>query len=425
VTRPGIAGAAILLGLAFLTIVGTGRADAHNIGSTALIFEITDRHVEATVQLPIDALGLAMEQQLTTTTVRQPATLASIGRYVLRHVTAVSRDGAPWKVSFNSGQVQSIDGTEQLVLDLTLQAPNNPGPEIIVTYDAIVHRVLNHNILVTVNNGNDATGTGTGATVLGVLDFSTHTITVPLGNTQHVTTSFRAAIKLGVHHIGSGTDHLLFLAMLLLPAPLRARRRRWTQTNDTGGSCRRVIHVVTAFTLGHSITLALAATGHIHAPSRVVESLIAVSILVSAIHAIHPLLQHGEPWIAGGFGLVHGLAFATLLSNLALTRGSLLTNLLGFNIGIELTQLIVVALIIPSLFILNPTPAYHYVRIGLAGSGIVLAIGWLAERTNLITRNPLNHLTDLSTQHPFELAGTFAAIALITRTATTRTAPQT
>jgi hypothetical protein len=171
---------------------------------------------------------------------------------------------------------------------------------------------------------------------------------------------------------------------------------------------------VTAFAVGHSITLVLAALGYISVPTRVVESLIALSILVSGVHAIRPVVRGGEVWIATGFGLMHGLAFAALLAELDLGRGSLVTELLGFNLGIELTQLIVVALIMPSLILLSRTQLYPALRIGLAGLGIVLAAAWLAERTTLIPANPFEGISATLVAHPFLVAAALAGIAVAT-----------
>jgi hypothetical protein len=172
------------------------------------------------------------------------------------------------------------------------------------------------------------------------------------------------------------------------------------------------VHVVTAFAIGHSITLALAALGYISAPTRVVESMIALSILVSGIHAIRPLVPGDETWIAAGFGLMHGLAFAALLSGLDLGRGSLVVSLLGFNLGIELTQLIVVALLTPSLLILSRTRVYPAARVTVAAIGIVLAAAWLAERTTVISSNPFNAVSEQLTQHPLIIAAALAVAAV-------------
>ena len=109
---------------------------------------------------------------------------------------------------------------------------------------------------------------------------------------------------------------------------------------------------------------------------------------------------------AAGFGLMHCLAFAALLGDLG--RGSLLADLFGFNLGIELTQLIVVALLMPSLLVLSRTRLYPGVRITAAGLGVVLAAAWLAERTTLMPANPLAHITDALVEHPFTIAAAAA-----------------
>ncbi len=164
--------------------------------------------------------------------------------------------------------------------------------------------------------------------------------------------------RLGMRHIAEGTDHLLFLIALLLPAPLLAVRSRWAGAGSIRRSLVQIMRVVTAFTTGHSATLALGAWGLVSLPSRVVEVLIAFSILASAIHALRPVFPGREPAIAAGFGLVHGLAFATTLQNLGVGPWQRIASILGFNLGIETMQLIVVGAILPSLIILSRTPAY-------------------------------------------------------------------
>jgi len=130
--------------------------------------------------------------------------------------------------------------------------------------------------------------------------------------------AFPSMFRLGMRHIGEGTDHLLFLLTLLLPAPLLVVGSRWAGFAGRRRSVLQVLKVVTAFTAGHSITLALAALGLVRVPSRPIEILIAVSILVSAVHALRPLFPGREAGIAALFGLLHGLAFATTLQNLGL-----------------------------------------------------------------------------------------------------------
>ena len=192
---------------------------------------------------------------------------------------------------------------------------------------------------------------------------------------------FGAAYRLGVHHIAEGTDHLLFLLALLLPSPLLAVAGRWCRRATLPQSLRHMLGIVTAFTLGHSLTLALAGFGIVHPPGGVVEVLIAVSILVSAVHAIRPLVAGREAWIAASFGLVHGLAFASSLSELGLTGWYRLISLLGFNLGIEAMQLAVVAVTLPAMILLSRTLIYPAFRVGGALVAIAAASAWIVERT--------------------------------------------
>lgn len=223
---------------------------------------------------------------------------------------------------------------------------------------------------------------------------------------------FAPAVGAGIEHVGAGADHLLFLLMLLIPAPLVAAGGRWERGPSARRSVIRVVHVVTAFAVGHSITLALAGTGVVELPSRPVETIIALSIGVSAVHAIRPVVPRGEVLIAVGFGLVHGLAFASLIGDLGLGRGSLVTTLLGFNLGIELVQLLVVALTIPSLIALARTRIYAWLRVGTALVALVWSVSWVLERSTLSSADPFAGMQTWLVQRPLVVAATVALLAL-------------
>jgi HupE / UreJ protein len=387
-------------------VLAPSTASAHPLSTTAVLLDISPHQVTGQLQLPIDRLAIALNQPLTPITVAAPATTEQLRSYVAAHVSATSSsDGTQWAASVTGGRVEIIDGVAHLVFDLALRPPNGAVTDFRLHYDAIVARLLSHRVLVS----SRPAGNGSYTTV-GVIDWESQSLAVPAGGSDPEQ-GFVAALGLGVKHIGEGADHLLFLVMLLLPAPLLARRGRWVRTDNLRRNCIRVVHVVTAFAVGHSITLALAAFGFVSLPSRIVESLIALSILVSAVHAIRPFARGGEVWIATGFGLMHGLAFATLLGQLDLSRSSLVTALLGFNLGIELTQLLVVALVMPSLIVLSRTRFSPAIRVTLASAGIVLAAAWLAERTTLIAANPLDSISETLVAHPFLVAAALACVA--------------
>ncbi len=223
---------------------------------------------------------------------------------------------------------------------------------------------------------------------------------------------FASIFRLGMRHIAEGTDHLLFLIALLLPAPLLARGPRWARFASVRHSLLQILRVVTAFTIGHSITLALAALGVIRVPIRPIEVLIAVSIFVSATNAVRPLFPGGEAGIAAFFGLVHGLAFAASLGELGFGRWERVASILGFNLGIETMQLIVVAAIMPSLVLLSRTRAYSVLRIGGALFAGVASVGWIAERL-LYLHNPVAVVVNSVVHYAVWIVGEVFLISLV------------
>lgn len=215
---------------------------------------------------------------------------------------------------------------------------------------------------------------------------------------------FASLFRLGMRHIAEGTDHLLFLLALLLPAPLVVARSRWAGFTGVRRCLLRILRIVTAFTIGHSITLALAAWGLVHVPSRPIEVLIAISILVSAIHALRPLFPGREAGIAAFFGLIHGLAFAATLSQLGLGRWERAAGILAFNLGIETMQVTVVAVTLPSLILMSRTRAYPLLRISGAIFAGAASVGWIAERW-LGVHNSAGVVVDIAAHHAVWIAG--------------------
>jgi hypothetical protein len=197
------------------------------------------------------------------------------------------------------------------------------------------------------------------------------------GNWWH---GFGSVFNLGMRHIAEGTDHLLFLLVLLFPAPLLVRNAKWVGYSKLRPCLLQIGKIVTAFTVGHSVTLAAGAMDIVHVPSRPIEVLIAVSILASAAHALRPLFPGREAVIAGCFGLVHGLAFATTLAGLGLGRWDRVASIFGFNLGIEAMQLVVVAVALPSLILLSRTRLYSSIRTAGALFAGAIAITWIAQR---------------------------------------------
>jgi hydrogenase/urease accessory protein HupE len=188
-------------------------------------------------------------------------------------------------------------------------------------------------------------------------------VTIDVGATRSVSSG--GFFRLGVEHILTGYDHLLFLAALLLP----------------GGRLVALLKIVTAFTVAHSITLALAVLGVATLPDRLVECAIALSIVWVALENV--LVPHAPSrrWIVSFlFGLVHGFGFASTLTALDLPPRNLALALLGFNVGVEAGQALVVALLLPLLIWMRNWPWEP--RVVRAASLAVAAVGlaWFVER---------------------------------------------
>ena len=185
----------------------------------------------------------------------------------------------------------------------------------------------------------------------------------------------------GIWHIWIGYDHILFLLSLLLPAVLIRQADKWEPAPRLGGAFKEVLKVVTAFTLAHSITLSLAAMHFISLPSRLVESVIAASVIAAALNNLRGTIDKRRWVMAFVFGLIHGFGFASVLADLGLPQGALVLALVGFNGGVEVGQLVIVAVFLPLAFWLRATTFY---RVGVlkVGSIIValLASWWLAQR---------------------------------------------
>lgn len=177
----------------------------------------------------------------------------------------------------------------------------------------------------------------------------------------------RHYIELGVHHILTGYDHLVFLAGLILAARNR----------------RELLIALTAFTAAHSVSLALVVVGSVHAPASIVEPLIAASIAWVGLESLI-FGRRGAHWIVVfGFGLIHGFGFAGALIELGLgtSPAAIATALLSFNVGVEAGQLAVAGMLLPLVSLLRSRPQWH-TRLAPACALLITAAGtyWLIER---------------------------------------------
>lgn len=374
---------------------------AHPMPNSVVLLNIHADRIEAEVQIPLNELQAAFGHAVNDSSAGLIARLGpQLRAYLIQHIRPESPDGHPWAVLVTALSVQQtqnpINGVyRELMAQVRLvPARGEDVRRLIFRYDAVLHQVVTHKILVAVRQdwarGQVAAEQPAQVGVIELDIVSNRIGPLPISlETGSAWVGFQAMIRLGMRHIAEGTDHLLFLLVLLLPAPLLVHGRRWGRFGGVRYSLVHLLQIVTAFTIGHSITLLAGSLGWVRLPAQPVEILIAVSILVSAFHAFRPLFPGREGWVAAGFGLVHGLAFAGTLVNLRLDTGPMALSILGFNLGIELMQVAVIALTIPWLILLSHTSVYPAIRQTGALLATVAAIAWVVER---ITNKP-NFLT--------------------------------
>jgi hypothetical protein len=175
-------------------------------------------------------------------------------------------------------------------------------------------------------------------------------------------------VRLGVEHIITGYDHLLFLVGLLLP----------------GGGFGALAKIVTAFTAAHSVTLSLAVLDVVVLPDRLVEAVIALSIAAVAAENLVRRATVGRRWIVSlCFGLVHGFGFSSALRELGLPAQGLVASLLGFNVGVELGQGLVVAVLLPLMIVLRQTGQEPRLVWGSSMAILLVGLVLFVERTFL------------------------------------------
>lgn len=365
---------------------------AHQTPSTIVLLDVNPKTVSVELQLPLGELELAFGHEIT----KDPDHLIEkfgpqLKEYLLAHIHPMTAKDLPWQVEVNDMRLgkaeQTLSGPyQEIIVRLILTPPNGASTrKFIFDYDVIMHQLVTHSALVSIRSDWELGKRNEEPVEAGVIRVDTKTtliypLEINLEKGGSWWTGFKGMFSLGMEHIKEGTDHLLFLVVLLLPAPLLVNRKKWGNFGGTKYSIMRLLKIVTAFTIGHSITLLIGALGWVNLPSQPVEILIALSILISAVHSIYPIFPNKEMYVAAGFGLVHGLAFATIISVLNLDSGTMALSILGFNLGIEIMQLFIVILIIPWLILLSRTPVYKAVRIIWAILAGIASLAWISER---------------------------------------------
>lgn len=381
------------LGPFLLLIIGAilfdhPQLNAHPMPNSLLQLKVGEKQIHAQLQIPLNELkaawGLNEEGD--------PAKFMQQHQHRLRaylqaHIQAKTLKGDAWNIwigDFKLSKTENpINGLYYEIQGVATMDPPK-GEDLhhfMLHYDVVIHQVVTHTILVSAASTwtNRENAQQVGLVQLDIPSGKIFPLEVKL-DVENGWSGFSKMFSLGMEHIAAGTDHLLFLLALLLPAPLVSSGRRWGKYGGFMYSLGRLFKLTLAFTIGHSLTLLIGAMHWISVPAQPIELLISISILVSATHAFRPVFGGKELWIALGFGLIHGLAFAETLSNLELDLPQLILSLLGFNLGIEAMQICVIVLCLPALILISQCAINGKFRCVFAAMVAIAALAWLVER---------------------------------------------
>ena len=370
-----------LFTLTILFTVFATCSQAHQVLTSQVFFDFRDTEVMVEMQIPLDQLSIAAPDLTALDHISlSDENRSAITAYLTQHTSLQTDTQQPLAMEVTELQQQNIDDQPFLIASLSFATTAKQDHEWVLRDDIILHQVASHKIYVSIRSDFNNAVFPNQPKLLGVLRYKHKELTI--NRTEGgLWQGFQAILLIGMHHIAEGNDHLLFLLCLLLPAPLLLRGARWSSPAPVKTSLKSILQIVTAFTLGHSITLALATLNVVQIPSRPVEILVAASILISALHAIKPIFGPHGMMIAAGFGLIHGLAFASEMAGRGFAGLELTLSLLGFNIGIEIMQLLIVTAIMPWLFMLSRSHWYSTARIGCAGISILISLAWIVQRS--------------------------------------------
>jgi hypothetical protein len=366
----------------FSWLPATVSAEPHAQGQSYILFDIYESRIAAQYQATIPdlnrALGLSLPEDGTATVADIEAVLEIIKRYYNERVTFIV-EGDSIGVAYGNVDLLNTGFAQFVALDFTFEGIDAVPDKITIEYNALFEVDPKHKALLAImHSWRDGVINGEQVALIFEPDDRTQTLDV---SDPSVWKGFLAIVKLGTEHIWGGIDHLLFLLALILPAVVRRRNGKWVPVDGFKPAFVYVIKIVTIFTLAHSVTLSLAALGLITLPSRLVESIIAASILAAALDILFPVFGRRIWVVVFGFGLFHGFGFAGALVQMGVTREFAGLSLFGFNVGVEVGQVVVIALAFPLLFLIRNSTVYpRWVLQGGAVALSAIALLWLVER---------------------------------------------
>ncbi|MBU1802659.1 MAG: HupE/UreJ family protein [Actinobacteria bacterium] len=413
-TRPHRWIITILTVFAAAGLLGVAASPATAHEPTATLVSVTGdaSGITLDVRVPLDRYDFAYGTDLAEDPEAGVAAASSDLDARLQNTVEVSAGGIAWDLEVGVLETTEVNDVANLAVEITATPPPvaATGP-VELRWTLITDTVYSHKVYVVRARDAEAviaSPTVEAADILGLITTQQPKLLID-GEVASARATFATLVGVGFDHFREGPDHLVFLALVALGV---ARRRQGWRT-----SAKRLALLTTTFTAGHSLSLAAATMGWVDLPGVLIETAIAVTIMAAAVHAVSPTLTpRAEFIVTGAFGLVHGCGFAGTLADLALSGPDAVVPLLGFNVGLEIAQLLALALVaVPILVLGRSTPA----TVTMASAAGIVALGWISERA-LGWADPFAGAVTLVAGTPERLALVLAAAAaLVTLTRTT------
>ncbi|MFA1711494.1 HupE/UreJ family protein [Peribacillus frigoritolerans] len=327
-------------------------AYAHSNNSEGFsVIEVNEKNLDYELKLDLTELGHSINKE---TDAKQLIDSKTVQQYINSHISLYA-DGVKVVGSVKKTDVETIKDRPFAVINLVYKMEHKPK-KLMVDYNMFLDDS-------DPSHANFATVKMDGKQQEKILSYESRELEI--GEVSFVQ-NVKQFLLLGLEHIFTGYDHILFVISLLFGAK----------------TIKNILSLITAFTIAHSITLVLATLEIVQLPGRFVESAIALSIIYVALINIFDKDAKHHPWLAFGFGLIHGFGFAGILSEMRLDGNHLATSLLSFNIGIELGQLLIVSLAFPIILWMKKL-TLKPIKFVIPGTSVaILAFGlvWFIQR---------------------------------------------
>lgn len=367
--------------VALVTAGAAAESAAHNAGSSYLYLQIYPDRISGRFEIALSdlnpALGLSgTDLEITADNLDQR--IGFLQDYYLEHVS-ISCDEGPLSIDFTTHDLLNTEGG-YVAMPFDLGGAERVPETLTIDYSILFDEDPEHRGFLLVEH-NWATGTFANENRVSLVfgPGSRHQV-FDLTSSGRLR-GFLALVHLGAEHMVLGLDHVFFLMALLLTVALRREDGMWLPLERLRPALWNVFTIVTAFAAAHAVALTLAALGLLRLPEALVETMIAASTTLTALNILFPLFRGRIWWIVFGLSLFHGMGFAGGLMDLGVLDEHLGLSVVAFNLGIEIGQILIVAVLFPLLFVVRRFQLYRTVFLKVAAVGLLLvSCVWVIER---------------------------------------------